>query len=224
MSETDRNSSGAPATDDSKTNANAENGASGSAPPHAEQSLGAFLTTVREKRGVSREQVISQTRIPGNYITMIESDNYGAISDQLYVVPFIRRYASFLELDPEEIAMRFVRDVQRAESAVVKMSGPIINSRSSRSKNRPQLWIVVLALVAIVILIGGLYARNHRIASKSAATAVPTAAQAPIVTPGRETVGGPMVMAPPATPETPPSIGKTAPAPPPINKSPRRMD
>ncbi|MBF6568840.1 MAG: helix-turn-helix domain-containing protein [Candidatus Binataceae bacterium] len=213
MSETDRNSSEATANDDSKPDAIVENGAVGASANHAaQQSLGAFLTTVREKRGVSREQVVSQTRIPGNYIAMIESDNYSAISDQLYVVPFIRRYATFLELDPEETAMRFVREVQRAESAIVKISGPVINSRRSRSKSRIGLWIFVLALFVIAILIAGLYARSRRTASKNVPTAVPTAAQAPLVTPGRETVGSPMVVAPRSEPHAAPPMVRNVPA------------
>ena len=57
---------------------------------------------------------------------MIESSDYGLISDQLYLMPFLRRYAAFLNLDGEEVAMRFVREAQRAEvAAVPRMSEPL---------------------------------------------------------------------------------------------------
>jgi cytoskeletal protein RodZ len=81
------------------------------------QSLGFYLLSVRERRGSSLEEIVSQARVPRHYVSMIESNDYSGISDQLYVLPFLRRYALFLGLDPEDIASRFVREVQRADGA-----------------------------------------------------------------------------------------------------------
>jgi len=82
-----------------------------------DQSLGTFLIAARERRGFATDEVVRQTRIPANYLRMMETNDYSEISDQLYLVPFLRRYASFLELDQEDVAMRFVREVQRADPA-----------------------------------------------------------------------------------------------------------
>ncbi len=84
----------------------------------AESSLGGVLSAARERRGVSREQAASQTGIPKRYLQMMENNDYSLASDQLYVLPFMRRYATFLALDPEETAMRFVREVPRAVKKV----------------------------------------------------------------------------------------------------------
>ena len=59
--------------------------------------------------------MVRETRLPPHYLRMMESNDYSEISDQLYLVPFLRRYAGFLELDQEDVAMRFVREVQRAD-------------------------------------------------------------------------------------------------------------
>ena len=88
-------------------------------------SLGQFLAEARKRRGVTPEDVTRDAKIPLHYVRMIESDDYNAISDQLYVVPFLRRYATFLGLDAEDVASRFVRDVQKAENAPVRMPDPI---------------------------------------------------------------------------------------------------
>jgi len=122
-------------------------------------SLGAFLTAARERRGVTREEAVKETRIPAHYIVMIESDNYTLISDQLYVLPFIRRYAGFLGLDSEEIAIRFVREVQRAETNVVKMSQPIVDRR--RGHRRP--WVWATAVITLAIAAAGFYLGSHRL-------------------------------------------------------------
>jgi cytoskeletal protein RodZ len=80
---------------------------------------------------------------------MLESNDYSMISDRLYLMPFLRRYATFLGLDPEEIAMRFVREVQRADnSPPMRIDEPL---RGPRGKWPGWLGIVgAVALIAIV--------------------------------------------------------------------------
>lgn len=84
-----------------------------------EQTLGHLMTQAREHRGVSREQVAAETRIPAYYVRMIESDSYDAIPDQLYLLPFFRRYAIFLGLDEHKIVARFIRDFEKSENEIV---------------------------------------------------------------------------------------------------------
>ena len=97
----------------------ADFGADDAAP---EPSLGQLVTEARERKGLTREQVVTEAHLPAHYVKMIETDSYGMISDQLYLVPFLRRYATFLGLDAEEIASRFVSNVQHAEANVVRIS------------------------------------------------------------------------------------------------------
>jgi cytoskeleton protein RodZ len=140
----------------------------------ADPSLGAFLTAARERRGLTRDAAVKETRIPAHYIAMIESNNYAAIADQLYLLPFIRRYAQFLGLDAEEIAIRFVREVQRAESNVVRISEPIVERRR-RGQNPSWIWVATAVVVAI--LIAAFYFRGRGrllLGSDSAATTEPS--------------------------------------------------
>jgi cytoskeletal protein RodZ len=115
----------------------------------AESSLGRFLSSARERRGLTHEGAIKDSHIPGHYLRMLESNDYSMISDRLYLMPFLRRYATFLGLDPEEIAMRFVREVQRADnSPPMRIDEPL---RGPRGKWPGWLGIVgAVALIAIV--------------------------------------------------------------------------
>jgi cytoskeletal protein RodZ len=123
---------------------------SGGKPEGQRPSFGVFLAQTRESRGVSRDAVVRDARIPEHYLRMMESNDYSMISDQLYMLPFLRRYASFLELDPEEMAMRFVREVQRAESTPSARSlEPFeMDRRKRRNWTGPAL---VTALIAVII-------------------------------------------------------------------------
>src|SRR5579864_1273576 len=97
------------------------NSATSAAAPGAERkaspgpTLGQTMVKSREARGLKQDAAAADSKIPLMYLRMIEADDYGLIADQLYLLPFLRRYADYLGLDGEEIGMRFVRDVQRAD-------------------------------------------------------------------------------------------------------------
>jgi len=156
-----------------------------------EPGLGKILTGARERRGVSRAQVAEETRIPSHYIDMIESSDYGLISDQLYLMPFLRRYAAFLKLDGEEIAMRFVREVQRAESvaATQRMSEPL-ETHDPHRLPWGRIAAVVAVLSAIVVLYVIVSERHrgefgfHHAPAPVSAPAQPAASGAPVTAPG----------------------------------------
>ena len=89
-----------------------------------DQTLGQLMTQTRTHRGLSRDQVAEQTHIPAYYVRMIESDSYDAIPDQLYLLPFFRRYADFLGLDAQKVVSRFICDFEKAENEVVETPVP----------------------------------------------------------------------------------------------------
>ncbi len=144
-----------------------------------EKSLGQFITEARERKGFSREQVIVETHLPAHYVKMIETDNYGLISDQLYVVPFLRKYATFLGLDAEEVTARFVRDVQHAESNVVRISQPL-TMVTKRSRFPRRLALTAMFLVILLLLADFTWRHYVEFRETVAPTAVASPASAPL--------------------------------------------
>ena len=137
----------------------------------AESNLGRVLSAARERRGVSREQAASQTGIPKRYLQMMENNDYSLASDQLYVLPFMRRYATFLALDPEETAMRFVREVQHAENNPGSRIDEPLDVDKKRKGSGGKIGIVAVAVV--IVIAGWLYMTSGRHSSDNEA---PTAA------------------------------------------------
>ncbi len=117
-------------------------------------SLGAEMSGMRERRGRTRDDVAGETHIPANYVRMIESDDYSMIADQLYMLPFVRRYAAYLGMDEDEVAMRFVREVQRADSNPPPRLDHPLDGRTRKRLRRSSVFMVALAILVIVI---GLY-------------------------------------------------------------------
>jgi cytoskeletal protein RodZ len=125
-----------------------------------EASLGMYLLASREKRVVTREDAARDTRIPAHYLRMMESNDYSMIADQLYLLPFLRRYSEYLGLDSEDVAIRFVREVQRAENS----PGPTLPSTPVDAERAPSnLWAMLGALAVIALIAGWmvLHQRHH---------------------------------------------------------------
>lgn len=134
---------------------------SGGETANGQPSLGQTMAAARDRRGLSRAEVAAQTHIPANYIAMIESSDYGLIADQLYLMPFLRRYAAFLGMDGEDVAMRFVHEVQRAEGAApVRLAEPI-ELKEGKGIRWGRLIAALLVLAAIVALYV-IASRDHR--------------------------------------------------------------
>jgi transcriptional regulator with XRE-family HTH domain len=111
-----------------------------------EQTLGQLMTATRKHSGLSREEVADRTHIPAYYVRMIESDSYDAIPDQLYLLPFFRRYADFLGLDAKKVVSRFICDFEKAENEVVETPA------ASAYAKALQKW----RQVAVATVIGGI--------------------------------------------------------------------
>jgi len=131
----------------------------------SDHTLGEIMRMAREARGFAREQAAIASNIPGYYLTMIETDDYSAIADQLYLLPFLRRYATFVGLEPEEVASRFIRDVQRADMNPGRMAEPI----EMFAPRKPLPWGAIMTVVAaIIVAAGGWFGYRYYAARKSA--------------------------------------------------------
>lgn len=138
-------------------------------------SFGMFLLGARERRGVKREEAAHATRIPVHYLRMLESNDYAMIADQLYLLPFLRRYADYLELDSEEVAIRFVREVQRSENGPAPVSLGVAGNSDAAPSNR---WAIIGAIAVIgLIAVWIILQHDHAPADASSASQTQTASQ-----------------------------------------------
>lgn len=137
-------------------------------PPAREEQIGRIIAGARESRGLSPKDVAREAHVPEYYVKMIESDDYSLIADQIYLLPFLRRYAEFVGLDAEEIAGRFVRDVQRADVNAARMSDPIPMLKRKSGSNRRFIAALVVA-AALGMAIAFLVARYMRMSRLSSA-------------------------------------------------------
>jgi len=70
-------------------------------------SLGAFLRSKREERGIALEEMAERTRIPLRYLSALEEDRLDALPGKVYERLFIRTYADLVGVNVEELGRQF---------------------------------------------------------------------------------------------------------------------
>lgn len=146
-------------------------------PPLAEEllvRLGRRLRTAREARGMTVQEISSQTRINPAFITKIEEGNLQGLPGLTFVRGFIRNYMQALQLEDEDIeadVRRFaISDQYLSETTFAPKITQMYEETESRSL--PFQKTVITALV-VVLVVWGAY-MLYRVFSRSEA---PDAAQ-----------------------------------------------
>lgn len=175
--------------------------------------LGELLKEARQNRGVSLEEAEKELRIRSKYLQALEEEDLSIMPPEVYVKGFLRNYAIYLGLDPEEVKALYKREsvAKGREPDFIGRAGQIPGEGTGprafpldRSLTQTRLLafpflVIALALLAVVLL--GLWAfRKYfplpvKIESEIKATATvvqprPTFTPTPVVTPATPTLVG----------------------------------
>lgn len=125
--------------------------------------MGVQLKRIREEKNLSRREVENATSIRENFIDCIEQGHLGKLISPVYAQGFIKKYAAFLELDPDAFLKQYPHVMQilnekSPEEFSLLSSIEVRNSPSGEVKWLPNfLWV---AVSVIVILSGWFLARK----------------------------------------------------------------
>ncbi len=174
--------------------------------------LGQWLREAREARGLSLAEVEAATRIRQVFLSALEADDWSSLPNEVVGRGFLRNYARFLGLDPDELVAR--RAAEQAEAAetirVAWQPRPVdyrpidFDLKLGDSRKRSSRWWLVTSLgIAVLAVVvwwmsasrpGLLAALGPRPTATLTAAPValwtpsPTVMPAPIATPVRPTV------------------------------------
>jgi len=62
--------------------------------------LGPTLRKAREEQGRTLEEVQEYTKIRKEFLNALENENFGSLPPRVYTIGFIKKYASYLSIDP----------------------------------------------------------------------------------------------------------------------------
>jgi transcriptional regulator with XRE-family HTH domain len=113
-------------------------------------SFGSWLRRQREVREITLREISQESKISLRYLEAIEQDKKGVLPAPVFVRGFLREYARFVGLDPDEVINYHMASVPKKEADD--------DAAPSRGSDRPTMvrpiWLVA-ALVAVLAVIGG---------------------------------------------------------------------
>jgi len=115
--------------------------------------FGARFKKAREARGVTLDQIASDTRISTRFLAAIENEDFGVLPGGIFNRGFIRAYAERVGLDPQQA----IRDYEQLARAAEPEHAPPETAPVERPR---QLYPV--ALGALVLLIAIFYVVSNR--------------------------------------------------------------
>src|SRR5262245_28238438 len=168
--------------------------------------FGSTFKARREAKGLSLEQIATETRINTRFLQAIENDDFQVLPGGIFSRGFVRAYAEVLGMDPDKAVSDFERVSNYHEPVVLE---GLRVSTPQPSKRNLMLYPIAAGVLVLVIVIFYLVTRDRPVTvnpdppKPNVAASEDTAASAPAAAP---------VTAPTPVPEPP--------APPPVTQQP----
>ena len=119
-------------------------------------SLPERLAAARERKGVDLVRAERDTKIRVRYLSALERGDYRDLPGAVYTKGFLRNYAIYLDLDPDDV----LRQWRRERGELVAPIPEIVPPRPLPEPTRPLSFspsIVVAALMTVGVVIFGIY-------------------------------------------------------------------
>jgi len=110
--------------------------------------FGKYLSQQRELRGMSRDEVSRVTKISPSLIAALEEGQVERLPTRVFVVNYIRSYATVIGLAPEDALLRY-EEVSKAT--------PELNPVALERERRRRAWVVLAVLLLLALLGVGAY-------------------------------------------------------------------
>ncbi len=121
------------------------------APTEPRSSLGEELLVARERKGVDLYRAERDTKIRARYLAALERGDYGQLPGTVYTKGFLRNYALYLGLDPEDVLMHYRQEYESAMPSEPVTIVPRALEAPSRGLTFSR-GVLVAALLSLVVV------------------------------------------------------------------------
>jgi cytoskeletal protein RodZ len=120
--------------------------------------VGETLQAARERKGVDLYRAERDTKIRLRYLSALEDADYDELPAPVYVKGFLRNYAIYLGLDPEEILDRWHDEMESLRTAtrvaVAPPPMPLVEPGGRRLTITPGMFVAGLVVLVILAFFG----------------------------------------------------------------------
>ena len=128
-------------------------------------SFGETLKRERELRQISLREIAEATKINLRYLDALERDDFRHLPGGVFNKGFVRAYAEFIGIDPENMVTAYLEEENRQQAKATRVGAgttqgaePPVPPRSLVSR----MWFVALVvLLIVVVLAAGLTALGY---------------------------------------------------------------
>ena len=124
------------------------------------------LRRAREQRKISREEASQQSHIPLSYLMILEGERTESrqhsrlLPDPLYLIPYLQRYATFLNIDVNAAVTQFtneLQDLQERHEKAETVTHPRPRLGPSPQRSRAISISIVFASILVTLALIGQY-------------------------------------------------------------------
>ncbi|HID98080.1 MAG TPA: helix-turn-helix domain-containing protein [Thermodesulfobacteriaceae bacterium] len=116
------------------------------------ETIGEYLKRERELRQITLEEIAEGTKIAIHVLKNMEADNWEELPAEVFIKGFVRSYAEFIGMDPEEVILRYqedrIEEIKGGESETIEP----VSGRHAVGKNflsgilSPEIIVLMLIL------------------------------------------------------------------------------
>jgi transcriptional regulator with XRE-family HTH domain len=158
-------------------------------------SLGQYLRSAREARGMNLHDAAQHTRISAAYLKALEEEDFSKLPGEVFVKGFLKNYGKFLRLDESQIMKKY-GELSAPMSGVAVPVAEEEPEAPAREQKKPQstsiepfLWGAGIVVALILFLFTSLPGRRRQAETKQVVTPLSTGQTAtaggPVVQPGK---------------------------------------
>ncbi len=118
--------------------------------------FGRYLQVQRELRGLSIDDVARQTKIPPTLVGALESGQAERFPERVFVLNYIRSYATAVGLAPDDAVNRF-HEIPDAPKAEHFDPAALETARLARASSMLWSTIAAIVVVAALLTVNGVY-------------------------------------------------------------------
>jgi len=108
------------------------------------ESVGYYLKRTREVREIELEDIAKKTKISVRFLKAIEEERWNLLPGEVFIKGFIRTYAQFLGLNPDEVVEKYLQERAKDQRQIVEVE--------KKEKSKINFLWIPLGIVFLIIL------------------------------------------------------------------------
>jgi len=130
----------------------------------SKETVGEYLKRERKLREITLQEVAEGTKISIRSLESIEANRFADLPAEVFLRGFVRSYAAYIGIDPEDAILRLEDDMAKPESDSqnIKISSPDIDMDHGGDDRLVRIRIIVAIAAAVLLLIGAYFLFFHR--------------------------------------------------------------